>query len=216
MGKNILMVLGGTWHDFEGFATDLTPLLESAGHCVTPTFELEAVTKLDVAGYDLVLLNTCVGANREDSRPSPAGFTQTQAQSLSRWVRAGGAVLALHAATVAGQSRPEIRTLLGGVFVSHPPPFSFTIYPLSREHPISAGIAAFSVYDELYIQDYAPSVEIHLVALDRGTAHPMAWSKSEGKGHVAYIAVGHSQKVWRLLSYQQLILQAIDWLTERA
>jgi hypothetical protein len=207
------MVLGGTWHDFDGFAAAMTPILEKAGHAVDATYDLDALTRIAEGHYNLVLLNTCVGEQREDIGPTAPGFTDAQAERLASWVQGGGGLLAVHAATVASQSSPALRTLLGGVFVTHPPQFSFTVYPLYEEHPITAGIKAFAVHDEFYVQDYDPSVEIHMVALDRGVAHPMVWSKREGKGRVAYVAMGHDLGVWSLEPYQRLTLQAIDWLT---
>lgn len=213
MGKKILMILGGTWHDFDGFAVAMTPVLESAGHQVTATYDLETLTQLDAGGYDLVLLNTCIGEVRDDGGPTAPGLTDAQAESLASWVRGGGGLLSLHAATVASQTSPVLHALQGGVFVTHPPQFSFTVYPLYGEHPITAGVTAFAVHDEFYVQAYDPSVEVLAVALDRGVAHPMVWSKSEGKGRVAHIAMGHDLGVWSLEPYQRLVLQAIAWLT---
>jgi type 1 glutamine amidotransferase len=212
MGKHVLMVLGGTWHDFDGFAAAMRPVFKRAKLKVKATYEPDALTQLDGSRYHLALINTCIGERREDDGPTAPGFTDRQVESLTRWVRGGGGLLAVHAATVAGQSSPALRTLLGGVFVTHPPQFNFTVYPLHEEHPITAGIDAFTVHDEFYVQDYDRSVEIHAVALDRGVAHPMVWSKSEGEGRVAYIAMGHGPEVWGLEPYQRLMLQAIEWL----
>jgi type 1 glutamine amidotransferase len=136
-------------------------------------------------------------------------------EGLVRWVRAGGALLAAHAATVVGESDPALGKLIGGVFVSHPPQFAFTVYPMFGEHPITAGIEAFTVHDEFYVERYSPDVHLHLVACDRGVAYPMAWSKSEGRGRVAHLAPGHSQAVWDLKPYQQLLLQTLEWLTQK-
>jgi type 1 glutamine amidotransferase len=102
---------------------------------------------------------------------------------------------------------------MGGVFVDHPPQFAFTVYPLYRLHPITAGIAAFTVHDEFYVQEHEPDVDLHMVALDRGVAYPMVWTRSEGQGRVAHIAMGHDGKVWSLAPYHQLMLQTVDWLT---
>ena len=120
--------------------------------------------------------------------------------------------MSLHAATVASQTSPVLHALQGGVFVTHPPQFSFTVYPLYGEHPITTGVTAFAVHDEFYVQAYDPSVEVLAVALDRGVAHPMVWSKQEEKGRVAHIAMGHDLGVWSLEPYQRLVLQAIAWL----
>jgi type 1 glutamine amidotransferase len=214
MGEKILMLLGGTWHDFEGFAEAITPVLEEAGHAVDATYDLDALTRIAAEGYDLVLLNTCIGEMRKDDGPTAPGLSSDQAESLAGWVADGGGLLAVHAATVAGQTSPALRALVGGVFVEHPPQFSFTVYPLYGEHPITAGIEAFTVHDEFYVQAYDDAVSIHAVALDRGVAHPMVWSRREGRGRVAYVALGHGPEVWGLEPYRRLMLQAVAWSTD--
>jgi type 1 glutamine amidotransferase len=211
-GKRVLIVLGGQWHDFDGFAATIKPVLESAGHSIETTCDLDSLTRLR-GRHDTVLLYTCLGGRRENDRSSVPSPTDAQVAGLVNWVREGGALLAAHAATMAGQSSPALRALMGGMFVSHPPQFAFTIYPLSREHPITIGVEAFTVHDELYIQEYDASVQVHMVAVDRGVAYPMVWSKGEGKGRVAHIALGHGPEIWQLRPYQRLTLQAIAWLT---
>lgn len=213
-GVRVLLILGGIYHDFEGFASTMEPVLRAAGHAVDATYDLDALTRLDEGKYDLIVSYTSLSRHREgQDDAAPEGLSESQTQSLIRWVRGGGALLALHCATVSGRPNPALASLIGGVFVSHPPQFSFLVVPMVRDHPLTQGIEAFSVKDELYIQEYDPSVDIHMVALDRGIAYPMAWSKTEGQGRVAHIALGHSSSVWNLKPYQQLMLQAIAWLT---
>ena len=210
--RHILIVLGGVLHDFDGFSAATKPVLEAAGHNVEVTYDLDTLTRLDEGRYDVGLLYTCLGVPREDDS-EPEMYTDAQVSALANWVRNGGALLAAHAATVAGQANPTMGALMGGVYVKHPPQFAFTIYPLFREHTITAGIGAFTVHDEFYMEVHEPSVDVHMVALDHGVAYPMVWTKNEGKGRVAHIALGHNAKVWRLKLYQRLMLQAIDWLT---
>jgi len=214
-GKRILIILGGIYHDFEGFTKAIRPVLEAAGHFVETTYDLDTLLHLKEKGYDLVLSYTSLSKHREgkgDTHPETLSSEQTQA--LIEWVRQGGSFLPVHSGSVSGAPNPALRELIGAVFVEHPPRFSFTVYPMGKEHPITEGIEAFTVKDEFYIQDYTSSIEIHMVAIDRGVAHPMVWSRKEGKGRVAYIAMGHNEEVWQLVPYQRLLLQAIDWLTE--
>lgn len=214
MDKNILLVLGGTWHDFDGFVATMRPVFEQADYAVEATYDLDALTRLGEIACDVVLLYTCLTAQREDGQPATWKHSDAQATALVEWVRAGGGLLAAHAATVAGQSSPALKALMGGAFVTHPPAFAFTVYPLYREHPITAGVEAFTVHDELYVQMYDATVEIHAVTLDRGMAYPMVWSRSEGRGRVAHIALGHGPEAWNLPPYQRLMRQAVDWLSE--
>ena len=213
-GKRILVLLGGIFHDFEGFAAFVKPLLVGAGHAVEATYNLNILSRLDREAYDLVLSYTSLSRHREGAQHThPETLTTSQTDALINWVRDGGAFLGVHCATVSGKPNPALRDLIGGIFVAHPPEFSFTAYPMSRGHPITSGIGAFAVRDEFYVQEYDPSIDIHMVAVDRGIAHPMVWSKSHGAGRVVYVAMGHGEAVWGLEPYQRLLLQAIDWLT---
>jgi len=212
-GKRVLILLGGQWHDFDGFAAALQSLFEPHGLQVVATYDLDCLLHLDENQYDLVLGYTCLSSRLEGNNPTaPERLTDAQIDGLLGWIRSGGAFLALHAATVIGESNPALGDLIGGVFVSHPPQFSFTVYPMFGEHPITAGIEAFTVRDEFYIETVTPDVRLHMVAFDRGIAYPMVWSRSEGRGRVAHIAPGHSRAVWDCEPYQRLLLQAMAWL----
>ncbi len=204
------MLLGGEWHDFQGFAKSMISALEVSGYQVEPTWDAGRLLSLSQEGWDALLMYTCF--TREQRKDSSSGLTEEQCAALAHWVHAGGALLALHAATVIGTSGPAYRALLGGEFQSHPPPFSFTVYPLAHSHPILEGLSAFTVYDEFYIQTYDADVTVHLIAIQGDVAYPMAWSKEVGRGRVAYLALGHFPAVWEHGMYRWLVLQMLGWL----
>jgi type 1 glutamine amidotransferase len=211
--KSVLILLGGMWHDFDGYASAMQPVFEALGYRVESTYDVEVLRRLEQAGCDLLLSYTCLSKHRQGYADNgPEAFTDDQVSGLTRWVQQGGALLAAHAATVTGDSNARLGSLLGGVFLSHPEPFAFTIYPLSGEHPITSGIPAFKVLDEFYIQKVNPSVEIHMVGMYQEVAHPMVWSRTEGNGRVACVAPGHFPGVWSHPIYQRLMLQTAGWL----
>jgi type 1 glutamine amidotransferase len=210
-GKRILLILGGTSHDFDGFAQSMDVTLSEDGHRLEATYDRDTLTELDNHAYDLVMVGTCLSAMSKKQDPA-LDYTDAQVAGLYRWVKAGGKLLGVHAATTSGQLHPELAELMGGTFIEHPPQFSFTVYPLFREHPIIADINAFTVQDEFYIQSINDDVDIHMVAIDRGHAYPMVWTRPHGDGQVAYIGMGHDEKVWDLEPYQQLMRQAVAWL----
>ena len=211
--KSILMLLGGMWHDFDGFANAMKPVFAAKGYRTDATYDLDVLTRLERTNCDLVLSYTCLFKHRQGyDDGGPEELTDEEVHGLARWVRNGGGLLAAHAATCIADSNPALGTLLGGVFVSHPEPFTFSIYPLSGDHPITADIQAFDVHDEFYIQKYSPSVEIHMAAIYQDVAYPMVWSRREGKGRVAHIAPGHFPEVWNHAAYQRLLLQTAGWL----
>lgn len=210
-GKQVTLLLGGTYHDFNGFGDLMAPWLRSSGHTVQVTDAPDVLSGLDHQATDVVLLYTCLGGTKEGGGEG-RDFTPGQVSSLVDWVRRGGGLLALHASTVCGQTNLEMRRLLGGAFVSHPPDmFSFTVTPMPRDHSITRGIEAFEVFDEFYIQSHDESVEIHMTAVNRGRCHPMVWSRLERNGRVVHIAPGHDHHTWKLPAYRGLILQSLDW-----
>lgn len=211
--KKVLILMGGTWHDFEGFTQAFTPVLEAAGYAVEATYDMDRLLTLKRDGVDCVLSNTCFTKHREGYNDTgPEGLTDAQVDGLSEWVKAGGALLAVHAATVAGDSKDEYKLLLGGEFIEHPPAFAFQVLPMYNEHPITEGVPSFSVFDEFYMEKLTTPVDVHMAAFDRGKAYPMVWSKAEGKGRVAHVAMGHSLEVWTLPQYQRLVVQALNWV----
>lgn len=209
--KRALILLGGSWHDFDGFAASMQQLLPD--WVVEPTCDLDRLFALKEERPDLLISDTCL-SHYNDGREEHGPFLLSDAQitALTEWVREGGAFLAYHSATVMGDSNPALGTLMGGVFVEHPPQFAFTVYPVFGQHPITAGIEAFTVHDEFYMERLVAPVEIHMLGFDRGTAYPLVWSKSEGSGRVAHVALGHSALVWDHPMYQKLMLNVVGWL----
>jgi hypothetical protein len=210
--KDILLLLGGAWHDFEGFAAAMKLLLEGEGFSIYITYDPDTLTRIDNLKYDLVLSYTCFQSAPGKESVPPVRITNDQAESLVRWVNGGGAWLAMHAASVLGDSDDTLEKLLGGAFIEHPPQCTFTVLPVSLQHPITDGLNAFEVVDELYIERYHPSVTIHMIVIHEQVAYPLVWSRTEGLGRVAHIALGHSQHTWEQIPFQHLVLQTIGWL----
>jgi type 1 glutamine amidotransferase len=204
---HILLLLGGAHHDFERYAQIMVPVLQAQGYSVTTTYEIEMLNSLSQQQVDIVLMYTCFGNKAPLPPEGPAAL-----DALAEWVASGGRLLAAHGATTTSKFHARFAELTGGNFESHPPQYPFLVIPMGRPHPITQGITAFSVFDEFYIQHYAAEVEILLTAADRGVAYPMAWTKQHGDGSVAYIAIGHSERVWTLYDYQKLLCQALEWL----
>jgi type 1 glutamine amidotransferase len=134
------------------------------------------------------------------------------ARPLAAWVSNGGALLGLHGATVSGQTSAEFRRLIGGVFVEHPEPFEFIVQPVR----VSAfeGLETFSVHDEFYIEQCEDDVVVRMVGIHENMDYPLVWTREEGRGRVAHIAMGHDEKVWSLPAYRRLLKATLAWLLE--
>ncbi len=209
--KKLLLLLGGHYHDFAGFEAFIRELLGSEGFHIEATYD--PADLLDLDQRDAVMLYTChvePPANPDDGLQYTAGLSDEQTQSVVAWVRGGGGLIAAHSASTIHPDNVALQRLIGGRFISHPPRFPFTVHPMEHRHPILADLEPFTVVDELYTQEYS-DVEIHAVAVDRGVAHAMVWTRMEGTGRVVHVAPGHDAATWSNPSYRRLMRQAVVW-----
>jgi hypothetical protein len=117
--------------------------------------------------------------------------------ALVRFVRAGGGLLVLHAASNGFARWPAWGGLIGARFVSHPPLGTGTVRV--RGDATTRGVpATFTVDDEFYAFDRDPRREGATVVarLATGDRRPLAWRRSEGRGRVFHDALGHPDAAW--------------------
>jgi hypothetical protein len=207
--SDVLALVGGAWHDFDGFLRRLRPWLGHSGFSVRDSRDASDLGSLD-GSCRIVVLYTCL----DGSDPAPDAPARTH--SLSQWVSRGGGLLAIHSATVAARTDLALRALLGGVFVSHPPKASFRVTPANCSHPVTRGVGAFEVEDELYLHEVDPSVNVLFYTEALGRAIPLAWTRSQGLGKVVYFALGHDEDAWDLAEYRNIVVKSLAWLSSGA
>lgn len=158
-------------------------------------------------GYPVVLLSKSNVNSATDKRAWLAGPTE---DALGAYVRAGGGLVAVHSGTASYRDWPAVRAVLGGVFVSHPPPGPIVVEPV-REHRLCAGVTApFAIHDEHYqmvIDD--PSMDVFLHTRSEHGVQPAGWSRSVGAGRVIVVTPGHFADVWLHSSMQRLLANAL-------
>ncbi len=201
---DVALVVGGRWHDVDYARLQLLDLLAAhdAVRCSVHT-DFSDVVALSAA--DAVIAYTC------DVRP-----TAEQAEALAATVAAGGRLLALHATNSAidppepGTPRvfrtpdamPDFTALLGNRFLAHPKIGPYLIEPVQPEHPLVAGVNAFTTVDEIYVAELADDLDVILdvdytgpcpgFETDHGAGrHPVLYQRAQGQGAVTYFTLGH-------------------------
>ncbi|MBD3418503.1 MAG: hypothetical protein GF398_00145 [Chitinivibrionales bacterium] len=212
MANNILLVLGGAWHDFDEFEATLSPILRNEGYNLEATRDHTCFAELHNSSIDAVLLYTSLG-NTFDGKRHGKDLKPGQTKALRQWVRNGKGLLGVHGASISAKENRSYRELIGGRFEKHPKPFEFTLYPFHTRNQFTKGIAPFAVADEFYLHNSNTDVEICLGALYKDEVHPMAWSRQEGSGHVAYLSPGHFPAVWNNEIWQTILLRMLAWCT---
>lgn len=157
--------------------------------------------------YPAVLLSKSNVNSAADNTPWLAGPTE---DALGAYVRAGGGLVAVHSGTASYKDWPAVRGVLGGVFLSHPPPCPIAVEPVS-EHPLCIGVTApFAIHDEHYqmaVDD--PAIDVFLHTRSHHGVQPAGWRRTVGAGRVAVLTPGHFAAVWLHASMQRLLANAL-------
>jgi len=160
---------------------------------ISADLERRGIAKLDKAtetgvlthlgGYDLVVI---YGDRGE--------LTAEEEQGLVNWVAGGGALVGVHGATTCFRNNPGYLSLIGSLFVDHPPATRFDVFRDEGEHMVTRRLpASFTVEDELYILEPKADFQTLLHARYQGTNAPVAYVRTHGKGRVFYCGLGHGK-----------------------
>ena len=157
-----------------------------------------------LARFDAVLFNNNTGEPFSDS---------TLRASLLAFLREGGGVIGLHAATDGFFEWPEFGELMGAYFVNHPWNEQVALRIEEPDHPITAAFdsSSYVVADEIYQfgDPYSRDRLRVLVSLDttrldmerEGVQRAdrdfaVAWVREEGAGRVFYSSLGHRFEIF--------------------
>jgi type 1 glutamine amidotransferase len=143
----------------------------------------------------------------------PGVLRGDQRAAFERWVRGGGGVVAIHAASNADRDWAFYGELLGGArFLRH------RRGPLQREavvverHATTEGLPRrWARADEWYRFD--PEPDANVVATVDGD--PMAWWTELGRGRAFYTALGHAGAAWEEELYRRHVFDAVEWAASR-
>lgn len=253
----IHIVTGGKYHDFDLARLRLLELMAEDER-------IRASCAMDYEGLDVLdecaalVLYTC------DLMP-----TDEQAQALDRFVRRGGRLLALHAvnAHLEFTDGPEIVTsgvripglvrstavdvcplfmdLLGSRFVTHLAAQEIHVRVEDHDHPVTRGLADFTLVDEPYVATPLGDLKVLLSARYKGLTpgyetveitddppRPQLYVKDHGAGAVLYSPLGHAcgkydmrplmaeapvvRGPWDDANYLEIVRRSIAWLAEAA
>lgn len=158
--------------------------------------------------YPLVILTK---SDNVSSTDQTGWMTETAQTAFADYVRRGNGLLAIHSGTAEYADKLVLRSLLGGVFISHPEQCLVTIHP-GAEHPLSAGIAPFALKDEHYFMALDDSqADVFMSTRSEHGEQPGAWRRMDGSGRVAVLTPGHNLEVWLHPSFQKLLLNTLRW-----
>ncbi len=219
-----LILTGGHSHPPELSIPALTEVL--AGHGFDPVVTVEDVEStlsgLRHAPPDLLVVNALRWTMRhpryDDHRAQWATALSAQDRlALSGFVRGGGSLLAMHTALVCFDDWPAWSDLIGAAWDwdrSHHPPIG-AVEVRFDGHPVTDGIATFTVTDECYTDlRFRPGNQVVATVLaSEGAAQPACWLREVGRGRVATSTLGHDLRSLDHPAHRALLARLLTWLT---
>lgn len=136
-------------------------------------------------------------------------LTEEQSCILRSFVEGGGALLILHNG-ISIQNRDELRIMMGGKFLTHPPREEITFKVLP--HEITVGCVGFTLPEEPYqFEMVEDDKEVLLVYVYRGEEYVAGWSKQVGEGRLVFLTPGHTPEIFDNAEYRTLIKKSMEW-----
>jgi putative heme-binding domain-containing protein len=219
------------WHNWERTTPAIKAALERDPRIrVDISHDIEDFGRKRFAEYDLIVQNYC---NWND----PRGLSESAKKAFVNYLQAGGGLLLLHFANgafhyslpTAGQSDwPEYRKIARRVWnhqgdehtrSGHDLFGSFRVDIATIRDPITEGLAAFTVNDELYFrQAGSEPIEPLITARSKvtGKDEPLAWTYRYGRGRVFQTLLGHSEQAYDAFETREMLRRAAAWVAGRS
>ncbi|MCK4874100.1 MAG: ThuA domain-containing protein [Phycisphaerales bacterium] len=161
-------------------------------------------TRENLARFDAIIFNNSTGAL----------FTDPQLkQNLIDFVKQGGGIVGIHAATDCFYDWPEYGEMMGAYFHGHPWHEQVTLKLDDADHPVNAVFQGepFVITDEIYqFKEPYSRDRLHvLLSLDAAATDmekdgihradgdfAVSWVRAYGKGRVFYCSLGHRNEIF--------------------
>lgn len=147
-------------------------------------------------------------------------FDEAQRNALQRYVRAGGGIVGIHAATDAEYGWPWYNRMMGAWFASHPKQQTAGLEVKDPKHLSTQHLPAhWQRWDEWYnFKEISKDIKV-LMTIDEksytggknGDFHPMAWYHSFEGGRIFYTGLGHVNESYTDPLFLQHVLGGIRY-----
>jgi type 1 glutamine amidotransferase len=205
--RKVLFVCGGWEGHTPRECVDLfAPWLEAQDFAVEVAETLEVFADAArLKGYDLIVPAWTLGE-----------LSDVQEKHLCDAVAGGVGLAGWHGGVGdAFRTATNYQFMVGGQFVAHPGDMlaAWDVRIVDREHPITHGLDGFTMHDtERYYLHVDPSNHVLAVTpMEGGFDMPVAWTRTWGRGRVAYCSIGHTDRDFDNPQARELVQRCLLW-----
>ncbi len=211
-----LIVYGG-WdgHDPKACAELFAETLQARGAEVTVSDTLDALSDVEtLKGYDVIVPHWTMGELTDGD---------DRLKAVVEAVQSGVGIAGCHGG-MGDSMRGSLnwQWMCGGQFVGHPYVGEYEVFLTETTNPLTANCPrSFSYNSEQYYMLVDPSVNVLAETVydyeGQKIVHPVAWTKTWGKGNVFYLALGHQAQEFRDNPHVlEMLANGIEWAARKA
>lgn len=199
------------WHPLPETSAKIAELVCAPG-------TVAVVSAVDQLGNALKEADLLI-VNASADRATPTAEDGVFGRTLDAFLTHGGNLLATHSAAIAFPGLSSWRSTIGAAWDyerTFHPPIGRTLIRRSRvDHPITAGLGDFEVYDERFTNldlVHDGGTETLYVHEEGGAVHPLVWARTLGDSRVVYSALGHDLRSYESPGQVALLERLAAWL----
>jgi type 1 glutamine amidotransferase len=188
---------------------------------IVPSADPAVFTPEGLRGFDAIVF---LSTSTDPKKPESEWFQGARRDALQAFVRRGGGVVGIHAASDSHYHWPWYGKMIGGHFAKHPPGTpEGTLKVVNRKHPANRGVAPTMrrVDEWYYFEDYNPEAHV-LVTLDPASIgekdvnpNPVSWAHEFEGGRVFYTAMGHTNETYSDPNFLNHLAGGLRWVMKK-
>lgn len=154
----------------------------------------------------------------------PKTISEKEKESYYQLLKLGKGLLFLHHSLCSYQDWQEYKTIVGGKYheekntpqsSSFQHEVTFPVIIANKKHPVTKGLKDFNLLDEVYGNtEVLPTVKVLLNTNNSLSSQIIGWSHQMENSRIVYIQPGHDKNSYNNADYQQLIRQAIGYVSK--
>ena len=172
-------------------------------------------------GFDAIIF---LSTSTDSKKPESEWFQGERRTALQAFVRRGGGIVGIHAASDSHYHWPWYQRMIGGHFISHPKGTpTGTVKIVDPTHRSTRGLPAkITRTDEwYYFGDYNPEMKLlitldpHSIGEKDSNPNPVSWSHNFEGGRVFYTAMGHTNESYSDANFLKHVAGGLNWVLRR-
>lgn len=188
---------------------------------IVPSADPAIFTPERLRDFDAIVF---LSTSTDPKKPESEWFQGARRDALQGFVRRGGGIVGIHAASDSHYHWPWYGKMIGGHFAKHPPGTpEGTLKVVDRNHQSTKGVApTMKRVDEwYYFDDYNPEAKV-LVTLDPASIgekdvnpNPISWAHEFEGGRVFYTAMGHTPETYSDGNFLKHLAGGLRWVMKK-